>query len=108
MQVEDFLSTAFACVDQGLKPSVKPASWQFEELSTSFCPTGFDVRRLRVPVNRSALSESAADARRGRTDVFETKHLIVFVNGLCRNIFGCNFAENTIIHNGSNGRLKQA
>ena len=27
MQVEDFLSAAFACVDQGLKPSVKPASW---------------------------------------------------------------------------------
>ena len=43
---------------------------------------------------------------RGRADVFETKHLIVFVNGLRRNIFGGDFAENTIIHNGSNGRLK--
>ena len=44
--------------------------------------------------------------RCGGTDVFETKHLIVFVNSLRRNIFGSDFAENTIIHNGSNGRLK--
>ena len=39
--------------------------------------------------------------RCGGADVFEAQHLVVFVNGLRRNVFGGDFTENTVVHNGS-------
>lgn len=39
--------------------------------------------------------------RSGGVDVFETNHFAVFIDGLRRNLFGGDFAENTVVHNGS-------
>lgn len=39
--------------------------------------------------------------RSSGVDVFETNHFAVFIDGLRRNVFGGDFAENTVVHNGS-------